>query len=109
MRFIVDHQLPPSLARWLIARGHEAEHVWAIGMDGADDSDIWDRALQLAAVIVTKDADFAERRGWAREGPVVVWLRVGNTATGALLAWLEQRWQGIETAIGGGVAVIEVR
>jgi predicted nuclease of predicted toxin-antitoxin system len=27
MRFIVDAQLPPALARWLVRQGHEAEHV----------------------------------------------------------------------------------
>lgn len=32
MRFLVDAQLPPALARWLAAQGHEAEHVGDIGM-----------------------------------------------------------------------------
>ena len=27
MRFVIDAQLPPALARWLAAQGHEAEHV----------------------------------------------------------------------------------
>jgi len=27
MRFLVDAQLPPALARWLAAQGHEAEHA----------------------------------------------------------------------------------
>ena len=27
MRFIIDAQLPPALARWLSERGHDAEHV----------------------------------------------------------------------------------
>lgn len=32
MRFLVDAQLPPALARWLCANGHEAVHVGDLGM-----------------------------------------------------------------------------
>jgi len=32
MRFLVDAQLPPALARTLEAGGHEAEHVADIGL-----------------------------------------------------------------------------
>jgi predicted nuclease of predicted toxin-antitoxin system len=27
MRFLVDAQLPPALANWLAAQGHDAAHV----------------------------------------------------------------------------------
>lgn len=45
MRFLVDAQLPPALAHWLSARGHEAVHVGELGMQAATDRVIWDRAL----------------------------------------------------------------
>jgi predicted nuclease of predicted toxin-antitoxin system len=32
MRFLVDAQLPPALARHLVAAGHEAQHVADLGM-----------------------------------------------------------------------------
>jgi predicted nuclease of predicted toxin-antitoxin system len=32
MRFLVDAQLPPALARWLAAQGHEAAHVGDLGL-----------------------------------------------------------------------------
>lgn len=35
MRFLVDAQLPPALARWIAAQGHEARHVADLGMAGA--------------------------------------------------------------------------
>ena len=35
MRFVADAQLPPALARWLVARGHEAEHVCDKGLQAA--------------------------------------------------------------------------
>jgi predicted nuclease of predicted toxin-antitoxin system len=61
MRFLIDAQLPPALAGWLVANGHEAEHVGDRGMQTAPDTVIWDYALATSAVIVTKDEDFARR------------------------------------------------
>jgi hypothetical protein len=63
MRFLVDAQLPPALARWLAAKGHEAEHVADRRRGAATDSAIWDYALEAAAAIVTKDEDFAQGAG----------------------------------------------
>lgn len=40
MRFLVDAQLPPALARWLVERSHEAEHVFDLGMIKASDPKI---------------------------------------------------------------------
>jgi len=41
MRFVVDAQLPPALARWLAGCGHRAEHVDDVGLASASDSDVW--------------------------------------------------------------------
>jgi predicted nuclease of predicted toxin-antitoxin system len=71
MRFIVDAQLPPALARSLTAKGHEAEHVADRGLHAASDNAIWDFAMQEGAVIVTKDEDFAQRKAQADSGPAV--------------------------------------
>jgi len=54
MRFIIDAQLPPALARWLAAAGHEAEHVGDMGMPSAPDATIWNYALASSAAIVTR-------------------------------------------------------
>ena len=61
MRFVVDAQLPPALARMLAAAGHHAEHVIDIGRRDAEDTAIWQFALEHEAAIVTKDEDFAAR------------------------------------------------
>ena len=57
MRFLVDNQLPPSLARWLRDRGHDAEHVFESGLHLFDDRDLWARALADARIVVSKDED----------------------------------------------------
>jgi len=63
MRFLVDAQLPPALARLLETRGHQAEHVPDIAPGNTPDSDLWDYAIEHAAVIVIKDEDFLLQTG----------------------------------------------
>ena len=48
MRFLVDAQLPPVLARRLRGLGHEAEHVYDIGMQAATDRAIWKKRQRQA-------------------------------------------------------------
>ena len=108
MRFLVDAQLPPALARWLAERGHTAEHLFDLGMAGADGRDVWAYALRLGAVIVTKDEDFAERRTRAGTGPSIVWIRVGNTSRRDLLTWFRFRLPAILDALNRGETLVEI-
>jgi predicted nuclease of predicted toxin-antitoxin system len=89
VRFIVDAQLPPALARMLVDLGHEAQHVvdLNLSLQAVDDSVIWDFALDYAAVLLTKDDNFPHRFHQSVHTPVVVWLRVGNVSRQALLRW----------------------
>lgn len=109
MRFVVDAQLPPALARLLSAHGHVAEHVFEIGLTEAVDRDIWRYALDHDAVIVTKDEDFPDMVALGREAPVVVWVRVGNTRRRALLDWFEPLIQTIVEMAEAGSRLIELR
>jgi predicted nuclease of predicted toxin-antitoxin system len=108
MRFLIDAQLPPAVAVWLRERGHEAETVREVGLREAEDGAIWVHARRTSAVILTKDEDFAVRSQQAREGPAVVWLRVGNVSNRALRGWLEPRLPGILQLLGQGSRLVEV-
>ena len=77
MKFVIDAQLPPILARWLREQGHGAEHVEDIGLRDADDNQVWIHALSVGATLITKDEDFADRSARELQAPVIVWLRVG--------------------------------
>lgn len=61
MKFLIDAQLPPALARWLVEAGCEAQAVREIGLRMAEDNAIWRHAESGDCVIVTKDEDFARR------------------------------------------------
>ncbi len=108
MHFLVDAQLPPALARWLVAKGYEAEHVGDEGMQAASDTAIWNYALASSAAIVTKDEDFAQRKVLTAMGPVVVWIRLPNTWRRDLLAWFETILPDIVAALARGETLIEV-
>jgi predicted nuclease of predicted toxin-antitoxin system len=108
MRFIVDAQLPPALARWLSQKGHDAEHVADRQMATASDAVIWDYALRVAAAVITKDEDFAQRKALTDGGPAIVWIRLPNTRRGELLAWFDKMLPEILSALERGETLIEV-
>ena len=109
MRFLVDAQLPPALARWIACQGQVAEHVLDLAMARTSDRENWAYALARGAVIVTKDQDFANRRATEVAGPPIVWLRCGNTRRHELLAWFEQHFSGVLAALERGEVLIEIR
>jgi predicted nuclease of predicted toxin-antitoxin system len=53
VKFLVDAQLPPALARWLVEAGVEAQAVREIGLREANDTAIWRYAEEYGCVIVT--------------------------------------------------------
>ena len=109
MRFIVDAQLPPSLAQWLRDQGEDAVAVRDVNLRDADDRDIWKYASQWDAVIVTKDEDFASLARRDAAGPQVLWVRTGNIARAALLTTFEHAWGRLLPALQAGVRVVDLR
>lgn len=76
MRFLLDANLSPRLMLGLTAAGHVVRHVDEIGLLGATDGVIFDRAASDGDVVITADSDFSAllvARGSA--GPSVVLLR----------------------------------
>jgi predicted nuclease of predicted toxin-antitoxin system len=108
MRFLVDAQLPPALARWLVAKSFDAEHVGECGLGAASDAAIWDYAVQHSAVIMTKDDDFAQRKALEEEGPVIIWIRLPNSRTRDLLAWFEIALPVALAALNRGETLVEL-
>jgi predicted nuclease of predicted toxin-antitoxin system len=109
VKFIVDAQLPPSLAVALRDIGCDAIAVREIGLREAKDAVIWDYALQNNGVILTKDEDFAERCMASNQAPVVIWLRIGNATNPELLGWFMPQWPIMLARLQAGDRLIEVR
>ena len=109
MKFLVDNQLPKVLATWLTERGHDAAHVLDRGQGQTADREIWDVALAEQRIVVSKDEDFfilATRPG---DNGGLLWLRVGNCRTAALLDLMDRMLPRIEEAFQGGQRIVEVR
>lgn len=109
MRFVVDAQLPPSLAVVLQREGYDVVAVRDIGLRESRDSEIWAHCVRTAQVIVSNDDDFARRVRDTVTGPSVVWLRVGNSSKRALEAWFVPLLPAVVEQLTAGERLIEVR
>ena len=108
LRFIVDAQLPPALARFLTESGYPSEHVHDFAAEAFPDAQLWDRALAMNAIIVTKDDDFAIRSVRATAPPAIVWVRLGNTRNKALLDSFVPLLPKIIMALEQGEKIVEL-
>ncbi|WP_306365005.1 DUF5615 family PIN-like protein [Nocardia sp. CC227C] len=111
MRFIIDAQLSPALARALVAEGYDAVHVCAIGMTSASDHQVWDEAIRRSAAIVTKEEDLIliGRASPELPAPAVVWIRIGNFTRKALLEAVMPLWATVESMVESGERIVEIR
>ena len=106
MKFIVDNQLPAALARWLAARSADAVHVLDIALEATPDTDIWSRAAAEGRIVVSKDEDFFHLANRDGDTGCLLWVRLGNCRTAALLARFESAWPGIEQSFAAGHRIV---
>lgn len=76
-------------------------------MANATDGVIWNEAISRSAVLVTKDRDFSLLRVAKNQGPIVLWVRVGNIDNRALISQFLGAMPQIAEAVARGEAVIE--
>ncbi len=109
MRFLVDAQLPPALARYLSASmGVDATHVLDLGLLTATDSAIWQFALEHQYVVITKDDDFQVRAALSTTQPAIIWVRIGNCSKKKLLDVFAQHWPTIQAELSCGTLLVEI-
>jgi predicted nuclease of predicted toxin-antitoxin system len=82
MKFLIDANLSPRVARRLSATTHEAVHVNDAGLGTAADDVILQRAADAGEVIISADADFGALLALRRQAsPSVVLLRSSDHLT----------------------------
>ncbi len=81
MRLLFDHNLSPRLIDLLADLFPESSHVYLLGLERADDEEVWIYARENGYTIVSKDADFGELAVLRRKPPGIIWIRLGNCKT----------------------------
>lgn len=109
MNFLVDNQLPAALAQYLRRRGFDCLHVLDVGLAEATDADICEYAIREDCIIISKDQDFFYLASQPKAKISLIWVRLGNCRTPALLQAFERFWPEIETCLAAGDNIIEIR
>ena len=63
-RFLVDENMPRVLVARIQAAGYIAEDVRDVGLATRPDAEVWTYAQAHAAIVITKDKDFADIRAY---------------------------------------------
>lgn len=106
MKFVVDAQLPPRLAKHLVLLGHDAIHVASLpGGTRQPDPDIAAYADAEGRVVVTKDADFRHSHTVSGTPNELLLVASGNIHNDDLLALFDRRIDEIVTAFGGSAFI----
>ncbi|HEU4556605.1 MAG TPA: DUF5615 family PIN-like protein [Longimicrobium sp.] len=74
MKLLFDQNLSPRLVRLLADVYPGCSHTHRLGMDEAEDVEIWDFAAAEGWTVVSKDADFAQRSMRFGAPPKVIWM-----------------------------------
>lgn len=105
----LDAQLSPQLARWIEETfGNECLHVRDLGLRDAEDPEIFHKARDAGAVVMTKDEDFislVERNG---PPPQVIWITAGNMSNAHFKSLLMKTFPDAMSLIASGETVVEI-
>ncbi|MDQ2664689.1 MAG: DUF5615 family PIN-like protein [Gemmatimonadota bacterium] len=80
MKLLFDENLAGRLPRLLADAFPGSVDIVGLGLAGATDRAIWDRAKADGFVLVTKDEDFQRLSVLLGAPPKVIWVRLGNCA-----------------------------
>jgi predicted nuclease of predicted toxin-antitoxin system len=92
LRLLFDEQLSELLLQYLHDLSPDALHVRLVGLAGQGDEVLWQHAVNLGCMLVTKDEDFHRLSVLKGMPPKVVWIRVGNCTTRDVARLLRERW-----------------
>lgn len=100
MKFLVDAQLPRSLAKWLNEQGHDVVHTLDLSKKNAtDDDEICRISIQEKRIVISKDSDFFDKYFRILEPYKLLYLTTGNIRTTELLKLFEQNLDKITEAV----------
>ena len=96
MKVLLDQNLSRKLVWELEKRYPGTSHVFLVGLQKADDSDIWHYARYHGFTLATKNTDMVDLCVLRGGPPKALWLRIGNCSTASMLNAFVQNRERIE-------------
>lgn len=78
MRLLLDENLSRRIIPVIVAAYPESSQIALLGMESADDRQVWEYAKQEGYILVTQDSDFYDLSALHGHPPKVIWLKCGN-------------------------------
>lgn len=85
MKLLLDENLSYRILPAILDLFPDSTHVARLNLLTSDDESIWEYARDYGYIIVSKDSDFHQRSFLRGAPPKVIWLRLGNCTTEALI------------------------
>jgi predicted nuclease of predicted toxin-antitoxin system len=78
MNILVDENIPKLTVEFLRSNGHNVSDLRGTSDQGVPDPDVWNRALQEQALLITTDKGFTSHRSEQHFGILIICLRQPN-------------------------------
>jgi predicted nuclease of predicted toxin-antitoxin system len=91
LKLLFDQNISFRIVKQLSSLFPDAAQVKQIGLENSSDRQIWEYAKKNSFTIVTFDADFGVLATLLGHPPKIIWLRIGNTNSNALIEYLQKR------------------
>jgi len=90
MKFVADMGISPRSAAFLRSLGHDAIHLYEVGLDRLSDASILSKALDEGRVVLTHDLDFGDLMAASEARlPSVIIFRLRNMSADRVNRYLE--------------------
>jgi predicted nuclease of predicted toxin-antitoxin system len=105
----LDAQLPPILSGWIESTCFiRAIPVRDLGLRDASDREIFFAARDAAAIVMTKDSDFASLLDRLGPPPQLIWITAGNTSNRQLMHLLGSTLHKAIALLESGERLVEI-
>lgn len=108
MKFLVDEQLPPKLAKHLCRLGLDCVHVRDLRLERSDDKTIWRVAQSENRVVIAKDRDYLALAARSADAGKLVWVRLGNCDTQTILDAWDRAMEDTLRRLNSGQQIVEL-
>jgi len=110
MTIWIDAQLSPLIANCVNANFQQvdAKSLRSLGLESANDYDIFRQARKAKVVIMSKDYDFVKLIEQHGVPPKLIWITCGNTSNARLCEILKSSLQQAIDLLNNGENIVEI-